>query len=259
MQMEHEVFDDKMIKLLESIDPSAIENRWYGAWTTILTQTFPWSQSFIVAPQILALTDTKGAVDNIVMLLIRVHQHPVFLVEIKKADTLKSLAVCKDADKQLRKRFALLMEEVPVPKLFALSAFGTTCCVYHFGKGYCNIEPKLATVKKEVDEKVMLDTAPETNWDLDLLTPSGRTRFLSVCQEVKQMALVVVAEHEKVRDQDRLCSATTRGMTSTYIKDPLTPPRQRLASSKEEGRNNMQENEENQEETLEARFRVMTT
>ena len=91
-----------IIDSFRKVNPDTdMENRWYGPYNVLLTTYFPPAEKWEVAPQYLQPEDRHMA-DYIVMYVVKLQEHPVFIVEIKSLPKLASVARRNSADKQVR-------------------------------------------------------------------------------------------------------------------------------------------------------------
>jgi hypothetical protein len=113
------------------------------------------------------------------------HRILVFFVEVKTALTITLLSARADADDQMRERLRQLYDQ-SLSELRGISALGTKLCFYSLDKSLESLTP----IAIPRNDAYINDTAPVDRWDLDVLTDDGYNRFMDVCNEVKDLAIV---------------------------------------------------------------------
>ena len=110
---------------------------------------------------------------------------PVFLIEIKPYVYLQSYGRRSNALNQTRERFReLSLGNLPIPKLFGISAMGTRLSIYEYTKATNVLLPPGTTP----DPNVVNDDAPQELWKYDLLEVAGEEKFKALVEEIKAMA-----------------------------------------------------------------------
>ncbi|KAF8804186.1 hypothetical protein BYT27DRAFT_7108114, partial [Phlegmacium glaucopus] len=173
-----------------------IENKFYGLYDAILNECFP-STQFTVTPQYPTAEAQVGGIGAINFAITYVIEplnvnleSPVFFIEIKPPTHLSSIAARKDAENQVWNRFRQLAHLVQVPKLYGVSAMGRQLSYYTYKRASGAVEP--AALADSID--VIIDTAPIERqamnpWDTNIMQEEGRTRFVAIVEEIKQMVL----------------------------------------------------------------------
>lgn len=87
-----------------------------------------------------------------------------------------------EADAQIRHRFADLLEDCPISKLRAISAFGTKLAFYSADKVTRHIEP--ISIQNSIN--VITDTAPIQWWEEnDVLNKECSCKLLDIINTIK--------------------------------------------------------------------------
>lgn len=110
----------------------------------------------------------------------------VLLVEIKSATGLKDGHQRKEADLQMRKRFHQFWEQVKVPRIYGISAFGRRMSVYWVDMATSEIHSH-PIAEEEENPKILVDVAPKRRWDLDVMEEEGFKRFAEIVADIKDM------------------------------------------------------------------------
>ncbi|KAF8516328.1 hypothetical protein BU17DRAFT_92897 [Hysterangium stoloniferum] len=167
-------------------DDTTIENKFYGVYNTILTQECFTEDIFTVEPQYAlprAQVGGIGAINFVVSFVVEVEDAPVLFVEIKPPTHLKYRATRTDADREMRSRFEELFEMCRTPTLYGVSAMGKKLCIYKLDVANYTIAPQqLPTSSMHV-----VDSAPESRWDLDITNQDGFQKFMEIVADVKRM------------------------------------------------------------------------
>jgi len=163
------------------------ENDYYGPFNSLLTDLFPTSEYYQVAPQ---FKRVKGSMDFSVIFLVTRRKVPVFFIELKTYVACDTASTRIQADDQMRDRFLdFRMGSIPIPTLYGLSAFGTRICVYEF-----NVESDILTPERiSRHKKMFTDAAPKEWWNLDILEPQGEARLKEIVGQIKAMAANLTA------------------------------------------------------------------
>jgi hypothetical protein len=160
------------------------ESEYYGPYITLLTDMFPHIEHYQVAPQFKGPV-TPGSVDFTVIYVVMKRKVPVLFIEVKPYVHLHEIGTRGKADHQMRERFRdLVGPNLPVPKLYGISAMGTCFSVYEYTKETGRLTPPMIAR----DPDIINDVAPQTRWNYELLEPAGEVKFRSIVAEVKVMA-----------------------------------------------------------------------
>ncbi|KAF8514939.1 hypothetical protein BU17DRAFT_94016 [Hysterangium stoloniferum] len=158
------------------------ESEYYGPYITLLTDLFPHTDHYQVAPQFKGPA-TPGSLDFVYVVMKR--KVPVLFIEVKPYVYLQDMAKREKADNQMRGRFRELgSPSLPMPKLYGISAMGTCFSVYEYAKETNRVSPPLIPR----DRDVVNDVAPQERWKYELLEVGGEAKFRSLVAELKAMA-----------------------------------------------------------------------
>jgi len=154
----------------------------YGSWNRLLTTLFPPDTTFEVVPQYFPPM-VQGR-DSFGFLVTYIESSPVFIVEIKHPNDFVYHSNREEADLQVCRRFRDCAENLRIPILHGVSAFGTKLAFYKYHKASRRLEPRQITP----DPNILTDTAPREWWSCDILEEEGANRFRAGVDEVKAMS-----------------------------------------------------------------------
>ena len=118
------------------------ENRYYGPYDKLLNYCFGETFNFYVAPQNPPRDDRSDAADFFVSFVVCDKDgHPVLFVEVKDDAWVRKAELRYRADKQMGDRYALLLDECPLPRLWALSILGTSMRIYSGDTASYDVSP----------------------------------------------------------------------------------------------------------------------
>lgn len=163
-----------------------IEKDYYGAYNKLLNSLFPPDSDFDVIPQFATSESNYSSVDFVVTLFVAVRSTVIFLLEIKPPRDLRHGSKRRAADEQISCRFRDTQEEVHVPVVHAVSAFGTKLAFFEYHKESRRIKP--ARLPEEGPD-VISDTVPETWWDSDITEQAGAAKFQAVIDKVMRLSV----------------------------------------------------------------------
>jgi len=106
------------------------------------------------------------------------------MVEIKHPNDFVYDSNREEADLQLRRRFRDCANNLRIPILHGVSAFGTKLAFYRYHKATRQLEPR----RISPDPDILTDTAPREWWSHDILEEDGANRFRAVVDEIKAMS-----------------------------------------------------------------------
>jgi hypothetical protein len=108
----------------------ADESRFYGPYITLLTNLFPPTDHYQVAPRCNSSPGSSNSIDFTIMYgLPGTHQFPILFLQIKPFIHLEDPAKRERADHWMRDRFRELCgPDLTVPKLYGICAMGTLLC-----------------------------------------------------------------------------------------------------------------------------------
>ncbi|KAK7015230.1 hypothetical protein R3P38DRAFT_3400414 [Favolaschia claudopus] len=162
----------------------SFENRYYGAYTKLLTYCFGEGFDFVVAPQAPPNSQSRETVDFIVYFIVfdAAQQRPVFLIEVKDDEHNTIPTKRNAADEQMRGRYDELLRGCPIPLLYGLSVLGTCMRVYCGNKVHKTVMPSFV----ETDPRFVLpDDYLEGEWSVDILSPPGFSEMKRIVTFIK--------------------------------------------------------------------------
>ncbi|KAF9360017.1 hypothetical protein BGX26_010768 [Mortierella sp. AD094] len=111
----------------------------------------------------------------------------VMLLEVNRATDLNTISNRVNADIQARTGFKVMKPTLRVPTRIIVSAIGTRCCVYRFGKATGQAEPPMI---QPTDHRIIKDLAPADHWNIDISTQAGQVELNTWFIVVKAMCIV---------------------------------------------------------------------
>ncbi|KAF8339902.1 uncharacterized protein EI90DRAFT_3117677 [Cantharellus anzutake] len=168
-------------------DTETIENKFYGLYNAILNECFP-STQFTITPQYATSGAQVGGIGASNFAITYVVEplnldSPIFFIEIKPPTHLAAISARKDAENQVRSRFAQLAHLVQIPKLYGVSAIGRQLSYYTYDRAGRTVEP----VAIADSATVIVDTAPVERWDTNIMEEEGHNKFVTIVEEIKQI------------------------------------------------------------------------
>jgi len=162
---------------------TSFENRYYGPYDKLLNYCFGESFTFYVAPQNPPRDDSRDTVDFVVFLVVfDNNDRPVMIVEVKDDSWAEKSELRYRADDQMRGRYALMLDDCPLPRLWGLSLLGTSARVYCGHKTTYEVQPP-AIVRPD-NSRVLPPTFLAGEWDLDLLTDDGFAKMTEIMADI---------------------------------------------------------------------------
>lgn len=160
-----------------------MEKDYYPPYNKLLNYLFPPDSPFTVSPQSYPVRDAQSF-DFYVEYHILVRENVVvFILEIKSGPRLPSLGARQEADDQIRRCLLDLTDLCPLPKLRAVSAFGTQLCFYEAETIHEGIAIRPSQIRND-NPDISLDTAPRERWNCDVLEATGAERLRTVVEEI---------------------------------------------------------------------------
>jgi len=164
-----------------SANENGQEKEYYPPYNLLLYTQFPPTENYIVAPVTYPLSN-KESIDFTIEYVIEMNNKPVFVLEVKPPRTLHNRSSRSDADKQIRRRLADIIDECPIDTLRGISAFGTFVAFYSASKITWSISPP-AIIESST---VIIDTAPIEMWnDNNILDAECAIRVYNLFNEIK--------------------------------------------------------------------------
>ena len=155
----------------------SVDNDYYAPYNKLLYSLFHPDGPFAVA--VLPITGS-GSTGSFWEFQVRWVDVVVFILEIRMGSKLGLMSERKVADFQIRKRLGDLVDDFPLPKLHAVSAFGTKLCFYSIEPGHAVTPPRIVS-----DGQLIIDTAPIGRWNYDVLE-DGAARLKAIADEIHQ-------------------------------------------------------------------------
>lgn len=165
---------------------TTIVSKYYGVYNLILCRETFASNEYVTEPQY-ALPSAQGpgvpTADSIVSFVVTVSDLPVFFLEIKPPGHIQYLSTRAAADTQMRERMTSFFDLIRTPRLHGVSALGSRLAFYCLDRTLGSVAPEYVAAPPTQ----IVDTAPETRWEVDITTEDGYHRFMEVVQDVKRM------------------------------------------------------------------------
>lgn len=115
--------------------------------------------------------------------------HPLLLVQVKPAEDLRDEEKRRYADAEIRERMCLFKDQMEVPKLYGISAFGRQCAYYTYERETDVVLPEATTAVPPIDR-----------WT-DVMKDEGRDKFKAMVDDIRvmvpQVEVAAVPEPEK--------------------------------------------------------------
>ncbi|KAJ6490493.1 hypothetical protein DFH09DRAFT_1454106 [Mycena vulgaris] len=137
----------------------------YGPYNKLLYHLFPADTNFLVAP---GAYPPRATPDGAGEFTIFYNEHPVLLLQIHPPDALRWGSARDDADAASRRRLRDVVALCPLPKLYAVSAFGTKLRFYAAVAGE-GIDPPASPAHGGA----FADSVPLNRWNSDVLEEEG--------------------------------------------------------------------------------------
>jgi hypothetical protein len=149
----------------ETLPMMALDTDFYGAYNKLLYHLFPADTNFLVSP---GAYPRRNPSDSSVEFTIFYNEMPVLLLQVKSPESLQWPSARENADIENRRRLRDLRSLCPLPKLYAVSAFGTKLRFYAASENE-GINPPLSPS----DPRSLADTIPLNRWNSDILEEEG--------------------------------------------------------------------------------------
>jgi hypothetical protein len=164
------------------VDAATDESLFYGPYNMLLTHLFPPAEGYMVSPQFKRPPE-GWSIDFSTIFIVQKAFHPVFFLEIKPPRDCVHRSTRAAADSHMRTRFFDLIDAVELPVIHGVSALGPLLCFYSYDTVYNTMTP----ARIPQDPELMLDVAPASRWNVDLLSENGVARMSQVADHVKSM------------------------------------------------------------------------
>ncbi|KIJ24730.1 hypothetical protein M422DRAFT_237347 [Sphaerobolus stellatus SS14] len=163
---------------------TTLENRYYGPYNKLLDYCFGNTFAYYVAPQKLPTDDNRETVDFIVFLVVFDNNgKPVFLLDVKNDNWAQNPELRFRADKQMRERYALMLHDCPVPRLWGLSVLGTSMRVYCGDTQTLNVDPP-SIPRPEPSGRVLSHSFLADGWSVDIMSQDGFTKMKEIVTDI---------------------------------------------------------------------------
>ncbi|KAF8059570.1 hypothetical protein FPV67DRAFT_787915 [Lyophyllum atratum] len=161
--------------------------KYYGPYNILLTLLFPADEGFIVAPQLQStIYDVKDlfttTIFTTIFFVVYYRSTPVLILTVKASKNIDNDGERERADMHMREAIREFCYPA-IPTLYALSALGTSICVYNFDSESTAIYP--VRILRLQDRYNV--TAPKERWDLDVMSSEGEQRLREIATHVKAM------------------------------------------------------------------------
>ncbi|KAJ7107819.1 hypothetical protein C8R44DRAFT_885217 [Mycena epipterygia] len=158
----------------EALPGNAPQSDFYGAYNKLLYHLFPADTNFLVSPGAYPPrhpSDPNPAVEFTIFY----NDMPVLLLQVKAPDDLRWPSAREQADSESRRRLRDLAPLCALPKLYAISAFGTALRFYAaFEHGI--IDPPASPT--------FTDKVPRNGWNSDILEEEGANLLKQTVAEI---------------------------------------------------------------------------
>jgi hypothetical protein len=150
-----------------------------AAYNKLLNTLFPVDTPYTVFPQVHRHEDhTLPSARTTFTVYYK--NNPVFLLDLHTQANLARTSAREAADEHIRMHVRDLLPYCPLPKLHALSAFGTRLAFYTVTSGSAILPAKAAP-----NEFPTTGATPADWWDGDLLEDGGATKLKEVVDEIR--------------------------------------------------------------------------
>ncbi|KAF7365842.1 hypothetical protein MVEN_00458400 [Mycena venus] len=126
MDMTQDPWPKTVMHPFEIVPMRAHDTDFYGAYNKLLYHLFPADTNFLVLP---GAYPRRNPPDSSVEFMVFYNDMPVLLLQVKSPDSLRWPSAREQADIENRRRLRDLRPLCPLPKLYAVSAFGTKTAV----------------------------------------------------------------------------------------------------------------------------------
>jgi hypothetical protein len=159
------------------------QNRYYGPYDKLLNYCFGGSFTFYIAPQNPPRDDSRDVFDPTVFLVVfDSNNKPVLIVEAKDDSWIEKAELRYRADDQMRSRYALMLDECPLPRLWGLSLLGTSARVYCGDTTSFDVHPP--AIVRPHQSCVLPTTFLAGEWAIDILTKDGFAKMKEIVTDI---------------------------------------------------------------------------
>lgn len=179
--------------------------RYNDGYTVLLNHLFPFDEGYRVYLEREGAASPAGTTDQAIVFLVKVEEHPVFFFDISSQLNIRDVGSRAIADREMRGRFARLVGDLKIPRLYGLSAVGPRFAVYEYTVATGVLDPELEAIAKHSRLDIGDDVAPAARWEYDLFEPRGEGKMREIVREVKEMCWAV-------REKELAVTARLRGV-----------------------------------------------
>lgn len=163
------MWSDTIKERINSIDTNANEDAYYAPYDKILNKSFS-EDEFFISPQHHPVPTSKDSIDFVLEYIVQKKGIPVFFIEVKAENKLNNISNRYEADRQMRRRMAQLIDQCPLTVIKGFSVFGRRICKYEYNKN-----TRLFNIKYiEEDPSTITDVAPISNWNLHVVNDADQ-------------------------------------------------------------------------------------
>ncbi|TFK71004.1 hypothetical protein BDN72DRAFT_838244 [Pluteus cervinus] len=159
----------------------------FGPYNKLLSALFPVDTEFTVTPypslssaSPSSNSGVPGGLTTSLVFVIFYSTSPVFIVHLHPPSSIRLQSAREDADSSIRRHVRDLRATCPLTTLHAVSAFGTKLGLYRAKAGW-PISPERIPAHPEL----IVDTAPQSRWDCDLMEDDGAIRLKEVVNAIR--------------------------------------------------------------------------
>ncbi|KAF8197756.1 hypothetical protein K438DRAFT_1584923 [Mycena galopus ATCC 62051] len=193
-----------------TVPPAPYDVDFYGPYNKLLYHLFPADTNFLVSPGRYPCPPRRSCSSDAaaVEFTVLYNDMPVLLLQVKAPDTLRWPSAREDAVAENRRRLRDLRPLCPLPKLYAVSAFGTKLRFYAANKSVNNdsagggVDPP----PSPSDGRGFGGAIPLNRWNSDVLEEEGANLL-------KQAVVEIIA---RIYLHDGACSSFC-GRTLIYM------------------------------------------
>ena len=161
---------------------TTFENRYYGPYDKLLNYCFGESFTYYIDPQKPLRDDSRDADFVFFLVVLNSNNKPVLIFEVKDDSWVEKAELRYRADDQMRNKYALMLDECPLSRLWGLSLLGTSARIYCGDTASFDMQPP-ATVHSH--ESRALPTAfLAGEWAIDILTKEGFAKMMEIVTDI---------------------------------------------------------------------------
>ncbi|KAJ7480888.1 hypothetical protein FB451DRAFT_1394943 [Mycena latifolia] len=163
----------------DALPTRALPPDFYGPYNKLLYHLFPADTNFLVSP---GFYPSRLAADDTAEFTVFYNERPVLLLQIAPLEMLRWPSAREAADAASRRRLRDLAPLCPLPKLYAVSAFGTKLRFY--ASGAAGIDPPPAASPSPTYAGSFADSVPLGRWNSDVLEEEGANLLKQAVAEI---------------------------------------------------------------------------